>query len=438
MAAVRGTRPFVAITIACLWVGTAHAGGGSDADRLETLRAVAVAACQAGLSADNAVGEALPGIVESVRDRGSINRRLRRDIDLRLSADRMVRVRLDGFRGRLQRVRAEMAEPVGAAPEPGNAQPRALVDLDNTCAVRHGRAIAYDVSGRPDLLHHFDHMLRVAGPAEPLNPAVPAGDDPGGIAVGLIDSGVNYLLPEIGSRLARRPDGSLMGHDYWDEDDRPFDLDTGRSPFFPIRHGTTVASVFLREAPGARLVPYRYPRPDMRRMGKLVEAAARDRIGVVMMPLGSRTESQWAEFAAAARRHPDMLFVVSAGNDGRDIDRAPLYPAAFGLSNVLVVTSSDAFGRLAEGSNWGRESVHVMAPGERIDVTDHRGAAGKASGSSFAVPRIAALAARLAARHPDWRAADLMAAIRERAARSLERSGPKTRWGWIPNPVDDG
>ncbi len=434
-----GTRLFVAITIACLSLLTGAAlASGTDADRLEVLRTVAVAACQAGLGDDNAVGEALPGTVESMRDRGSIDRRLRREIALRLSSTRLVRVQIDGFRGRLQRVRVEMSEPVGTAAVPDRVLPRALVDLDNACAVRHGRSIAYDTTGRPDALHLFDHTLSAVGAAERLNPAVPPGDDPGGVAVGLVDSGVNYLLPEIGKRLARRADGSLMGFDYWDEDDRPFDLDTGRSPFFPIRHGTTVASVFLREAPDARLVPYRYPRPDMRRMGALVEAAARDDVFILMMPLGSRTESQWNEFAAAARNHPDMLFVVSAGNDGRDIDRQPLYPAGFGLENVLVVTSSDAFGRLAEGSNWGRDTVHLMAPGERIDVTDHRGAAGKASGSSFAVPRVAALAARLAARHPDWRAAELMAAIRERAARSMERSGPKTRWGWIPNPVDDG
>jgi len=52
-------------------------------------------------------------------------------------------------------------------------------------------------------------------------------------------------------------------------------------------------------------------------------------------------------------RHGDMLFIVSAGDDGLDIDAEPLYPAAFGLPNMIVVTSSDDFGRLAEGANRG-------------------------------------------------------------------------------------
>ena len=30
------------------------------------------------------------------------------------------------------------------------------------------------------------------------------------------------------------------------------------------------------------------------------------------------------------------------------------------------------------------------------------------------------------------------AAIKALAAPSFDRSGPKTRWGWIPNPADDG
>ena len=46
--------------------------------------------------------------------------------------------------------------------------------------------------------------------------------------------------------------------------------------------------------------------------------------------------------------------------------------------------------------------------------------------------------ARMLARHPGWKAADLKAAIKALAAPSFDRSGPRTRWGWIPNPADDG
>ncbi|MBI3113507.1 MAG: S8 family serine peptidase, partial [Rhodospirillales bacterium] len=155
------------------------------------------------------------------------------------------------------------------------------------------------------------------------------------------------------------------------------------------------------------------------------------------MAMGSSKRADWDALAEAAARRPHMLFVISAGNDGRDIDKEPVYPAVLKLPNFLVVTSADAFGRLAAGSNWGRDSVDVMVPGEQVPVFDHRGAEGKASGSSFAVPRVAALAARLMAKNPAWRGPELKRAIIARARLSRFYDPQPVRHGWIPDPTDD-
>ncbi len=72
-----------------------------------------------------------------------------------------------------------------------------------------------------------------------------------------------------------------------------------------------------------------------------------------------------------------------------------------------------------------------MVPAEDVVAIDHRGATTRASGSSFAVPLVAAMAARLAARQPEWGAAELKKAILERA-RSMPGTGaPIVRHGWI-------
>ena len=63
------------------------------------------------------------------------------------------------------------------------------------------------------------------------------GVESGAVRVALVDSGVNYLLPEIASRLARDVDGTLVGFDFWDLDTRPFDSNPARSAFHPQRHG---------------------------------------------------------------------------------------------------------------------------------------------------------------------------------------------------------
>jgi len=316
-------------------------------------------------------------------------------------------------------------------------KPVITLRVGGDCRPTTARALRYDEAGKPARLLDLDADLNATGTPVDLNPGVPPGADFGGVRVGQIDSGVNYRLPEIAARLARDADGQSLGWDYWDDDPRPFDMSPVPNPFFPLHHGTAVASILLREAPAASLVPYRYPRPHMGRMADLIEAAADAGVTIMAVPMGSRRADDWHGFLQAALRHGDMLFIVSAGDDGLDIDHEPLYPAAFGLLNMLVVTSSDDFGRLAEGANRGAGSIHVMAPGERVPVTDHRGAAGKASGSSFAVPRVAALAARLKARNPSWTAAELKAAILARAVPPLMRGRPVVSAGWLSNPAAD-
>ena len=323
-------------------------------------------------------------------------------------------------------------------PKGGARRPVVMARADRTCAVVLAREILYDAEGRAETLVHLDAGLRPTETSEPLNPPVPDGKDPGGITVALVDSGVNYLLPEIAGRLARDRRGRSLGYDFWDRDARPFDANPARSPFLPLRHGTTVAGLLLREAPEIRLLPFRYPRPDMARMAELVAAAEGAGAGIVAMAMGSRSRTDWTAFEKAAEARPDMLFIVSAGNDGQDIDETPVYPASLELTNMLVVTSADDFGRLATGSNWGRKSVDLMLPAERLETLDHRGARVTASGSSYAVPRLAALAARLWAEHPNWTANTLKHAILARAVVPRIRGQSPVRAGWIPNPADDG
>jgi subtilisin family serine protease len=265
-----------------------------------------------------------------------------------------------------------------------------------------------------------------------LNPSVPAGDDPPGILIGLVDSGVNYLLPEIAVRLARDPEGEILGYDYWDLDRRPFDFSPIPDPFYPGRHGTRTAGSVLEEAPVVKLVPYRYPRLDMARMTALIEDAAARGVRVMNLSLASRDRAEWLPFRDAAAAHPEMLFVVAAGNFGRDIEKQPHYPAAFALTNMVVVTSASADGHLTAGVNWGTQSVDLMVRGEDVWALDFNGERRRVSGSSYATARVSALAACLLAEHPDWTTAELTAAIFQEAEAS--KAGPVAH-GFVPDAV---
>ena len=341
--------------------------------------------------------------------------------------------------GLLRRIRSVYRVPGG---DGGALLPTLMIVADGQCRVQVARRLIYDDEGKAEYLEQLTQALDDVQIREPLNPPVPAAvegeaaEDAAGpsVPVAMVDAGVNYLLPEIGARLARDDDGGILGFDYWDLDPRPFDANPVRSPFFPQRHGTQTASLVLREAPVALLVPYRYPRPDMSRMTELIQDAADAGVVVFNLSLGSNRPGEWQAFKEAAAVQPDMLFVVSAGNNGRDIDSQPVYPAALDLDNLLVVSSADPDGRPAQGSNWGRDSVDLMVPGEEILVTDFHGRPSVVSGSSYAAARVSALAACLLAENPEWGAEILKAAILEQARPSDGDSDDYSRYGFLPDP----
>lgn len=340
-----------------------------------------------------------------------------------------LRVRRLQFRGQVRRFTAAVYQARNGA-----LRPYLLGMADGRCQIHAGRRI---VTKAPPstVLEQLAGDLQTVKWTETLESAWPDGRDPGGPRVALVDSGLAYDLPLYRDRLAREADGTPLGHDYWDDDPWPYDGDISRGPFFPIRHGSAVASVLVREAPTAALIPFRYPRPDMSRMRALVERAAKAGVRIIAMPLGSRKPGDWTAFAEAMRAHPNLLAIVSAGNNGRNIDNDPLWPAALDLDNIIVVTSSDGFGRLARGSNWGPESVDIMLPAENVPVVDFRGAKGAASGSSYAVPRLAALAARLLAEEPELTTAELKARIFARATPSPYED-KVVAVGWIDDPAE--
>jgi Subtilase family len=312
------------------------------------------------------------------------------------------------------------------------SRPEILAIVDHRCTLRAARRLLYDPEGVAAWLEDLDEALQPNGRREPLNPPVPAHADPGGLPVAIIDTGVNYLLPEINRRLARDPSGTLLGYDFWDLDERPFDVHPLRSAFYPDHHGTAIASIVLAEAPVARLLPYRYPRPDMSRLALLIDHAASHSARILNLSLTSLDREEWAAFEQAAMRHPEILFVVAAGNDSRDIDRLPVYPAALPLDNLITVTAARADGHLARGVNWGPRTVDLMVEADGLLALGFDGSLAPVSGSSYAAARVTALAACLLAARPESSVATLQAQLFA-LARAPGAAGYVAR-GFIGNP----
>ena len=250
----------------------------------------------------------------------------------------------------------------------------------------------------------------------------------------LVDTGVNYNLPIVQEHLALNSEGQLIGYDFWDDDDRPFDKDPRKNIFFPLHHGTSVFSVLTKNLGGLKTAIYRFPANDMCRFSDLIEHADRMGVRVINLSMGSNSAEDWECFHESARRHLDILFVVSAGNGGRNIDTNHVFPASFDLENIVVVTSSDLYGHLPRHSNYGNQSVDFMVSAEQVDVFDHRGVYSTTGGSSYAAPMVASLATRFLAKNKSATTRDIVAFLESRAIKKGKKS---VKFGWIPDPSDD-
>ncbi len=331
-----------------------------------------------------------------------------------------------------------------------DGEPSMLLALNADCSLRVARKINYTDQAQALNIVTLNSDLVVTGEPDWLNPPLEfiernsdlpmqqSGETTHPpLRVGMVDSGVNYRLAEINRHLARDSNNKLIGYDFWDQDHLPYDAHLLKSKFFVQRHGTRTASLLLREAPGIELVPYRYPRPDMSRMKALVEHASQNQVSIIGMPLGSNRAHEWHAFEQVARAHPDILFIVSAGNNGRNIDDEPVYPASLDLDNMIVVTSADDFVRPAERTNWGKVAVDYLIPAENIALIDYSGDAINASGSSYAVARMTAFVAKLKMSHRQWTAPDIVATLHRRFGG--ERASDSTLdWvssGYIADPL---
>ena len=314
-----------------------------------------------------------------------------------------------------------------------NEEPLLLVNVDKKCNIMVSRLIQRDITGKIFSIDNLYSDLSKVKSSEYFNPPLEKQKPFKGIKVAIVDTGVNYNLDFIADKISRINESNLTGYDFEDDDSLPYDIDTGRSVFFPMHHGTSVSSIILREAPMSELVVYRFPRSEMCKFENLIEHISVNKIKIVNLSMGSVNKDDWQCFYKAAKSNKNILFFVSAGNDGKNIDFEKIYPASFDLENIIVVTSSDISGNLAQGSNFGSVSVDFLIPGEQIPVIDHRGVKTNASGSSFAVPRAVAMAIRILSNNTNANILDIKSKLISRAIRSNE----KVKYGWIPDPLDN-
>ena len=126
-----------------------------------------------------------------------------------------------------------------------------------------------------------------------------------------------------------------------------------------------------------------------------------------------------------------VVFCAAAGNDGKDIDDEPTYPASYDASNIIAVAASDQDDKLANFSNYGANSVDVAAPGTNILSTYPDNQYAYLQGTSMATPNVAGAIALLASEYPNSTVAERKAMILDNVEKKSAFNGKMTTGGRV-------
>lgn len=241
-----------------------------------------------------------------------------------------------------------------------------------------------------------------------------------GAVIAVIDGGIDFTHPDLSTYQWKNSRESANARD---DDKNGFIDDVNGFNWITYRkdeqeedltHGTQVAGIIASQwtnAAGTPATPSQLNLMSLRvldnnGMGDIASAveaidyAAMMGASVINCSWGTDENSAFLRDAIERAGKRDVLVIASAGNDGRDIDQAPYYPASYGLSNVLVVAATNNSNELVSWSNTGIERVHVAAPGDNISSTGRNGSYKPITGTSASAALASGVAGLIKVRRP--------------------------------------
>lgn len=232
------------------------------------------------------------------------------------------------------------------------------------------------------------------------------------VTIAVVDTGIKFnhefLKDNIYADLTTKATRSNYGKDF----SRAHKNKITNKPKDSHGHGTHVSGIIKSVFPDVRIIPIKYynakasGEENLVNSIKALEYAVSLGVDIINYSGGgpeadSFNKAKELRIVKEAKRK-GILLVAASGNNGSNIDSTEnrYFPASYNLDNILTVASYDQNLKLLASSNYGVSTVHVGAPGYKINSATHK-FAGKMSGTSQATAFVSGISALVKSSYPE-------------------------------------
>lgn len=192
------------------------------------------------------------------------------------------------------------------------------------------------------------------------------------LLVGVIDSGIDVSHQDLVNNI-----NNSLHRDYVDHPSNTTYRDVAKNDLEDLNgHGTHVAGIIGAQGnntigvsgvmQGVKLVSLRVVGDNgvsSSDIERAIDYSTFCNIQILNCSIGGGNDHNGVKMAI---QHYPGLFVCSAGNDNQDNDSSDHFPSNYNYSNLIAVGSIDKLGIKSSYSNYGKTTVDIFAPGEKI------------------------------------------------------------------------
>jgi hypothetical protein len=233
--------------------------------------------------------------------------------------------------------------------------------------------------------------------------------------VAVIDTGVDYTHEVFVESNAIWTNPGEIANNGIDDDGNGYIDDTrgwnfvanNNNPMDDEDHGTHVAGTVLgvtQDIFATNLTPAKIRIMPLKFLDSNGSGATSDAIEAVYYAIGNGASiinaswggggfSQALQDAIVEAYNNKVTFAAAAGNASTNNDSSPTYPSNYSVSNIISIAASRDDDKMANFSNYGKQTVDIASPGVSILSTLPNNSYAYSSGTSMATPIVSGIIA---------------------------------------------